>query len=307
MANEESIKIYDKELKKDLEMPFKDLLIEGTEITKNSIYMTEKYLSDKGFEFNFARDDYGIGGVELSYKNKIYFDKSRLEYRLKNKETREIIAKFLGENLYEIRANKIVYGTEKDTQSIDLSPRLHFIDTAYKELTGVDKYKYNIVNKQLQKFIYGYLTDDDTYLYSANGRRKRYSTNEEYNRDIKNGRKNFDDFKENFEIFISKMEYQIKLNKTKQEVLDSIIEDYSDKEFFSRVVIFIYVENREDITKLSDLEETIKFLSNEIKSFYENMANFMQDQERYKILKYNFRAVSFSGIFFPRRFIYKGL
>ena len=156
MANEESIKIYDKELKKDLEMPFKDLLIEGTEITKNSIYMTEKYLSDKGFEFNFARDDYGIGGVELSYKNKIYFDKSRLEYRLKNKETREIIAKFLGENLYEIRASKLLYGTEKDTQSIDLSSRLHFIDTAYKELTGVDKYKYNIVNKQLQKFIYGY-------------------------------------------------------------------------------------------------------------------------------------------------------
>ena len=112
-----------------------------------------------------------------------------------------------------------MYGTEKDTQSIDLSSRLHFIDTAYKELTGVDKYKYNIVNKQLQKFIYGYLTDDDTYLYSANGRRKRYSTNEEYNRDIKNGRKNFDDFKENFEIFISKMEYQIKLNKTKKEVL----------------------------------------------------------------------------------------
>ena len=176
---------------------------------------------------------------------------------MKNKETREIIAKFLGENLYEIRASKLLYGTEKDTQSIDLSSRLHFIDTAYKELTGVDKYKYNIVNKQLQKFIYGYLTDDDTYLYSANGRRKRYSTNEEYNRDIKNGRKNFDDFKENFEIFINKMEYQIKLNKTKQEVLDSIIEDYSDKEFFSRVVVFIYDENREDITKLSDSEETI--------------------------------------------------
>ena len=136
-------------------------------------------------------------------------------------------------------------------------------------------------------------------MYSASGRRKKYSTNEEYNRDIKNGRKIFDDFKENFEIFINKMEYQIKLNKTKQEVLDSIIEDYSDKEFFSRVVVFIYDENREDITKLSDSEETIKFLSNEIKSFYENMANFMQDQERYKILKYNFRAVSFSGIFFP--------
>ena len=150
-----------------------------------------------------------------------------------------------------------MYGTKKDTQSIDLSPRLHFIDTAYKELTGVDKYKYNIVNKQLQKFIYGYLTDDDTYLHSASGRRKKYSTNDEYNRDIKNGRTIFDDFKENFEIFINKMEYQIKLNKTKQEVLDSIIEDYSDKEFFSRVVVFIYDENREDITKLSDSEETI--------------------------------------------------
>ncbi|MGJ0360143.1 hypothetical protein [Aliarcobacter cryaerophilus] len=70
MANEGNIKIYDKELKKDLEMPFKDLLMEGTEIPKNSIYMTEKYLSDKGFDFNFAKDDYGIGGVELSCKNR---------------------------------------------------------------------------------------------------------------------------------------------------------------------------------------------------------------------------------------------
>ncbi|MGJ0336091.1 hypothetical protein [Aliarcobacter cryaerophilus] len=113
MENNESIKIYDKELKKDLEMPFKDLLIEGTETPKNSIYMTEQYLRDKGFEFNFARDDYGIGGIELSYKNKIYFDKTRLEYRLKNKETREIITKFLGENLYEIRASKILYGTDQ--------------------------------------------------------------------------------------------------------------------------------------------------------------------------------------------------
>lgn len=221
--------------------------------------MTEKYLRDKGFEFNFARDDYGIGGIELSYKNNIYFDKTRLEYRLKNKETSEIVAKFLGENLYEIRASKIFVWTKDGTQSIDLSPRLHFINTAYKELTGVDKYKYNIVNKQLQKFIYGYLTDDDTYLYSSSGRRKNTQQTIAYNRDIKNGRKNFDDFKENFEIFINKMEYQVKLNKTKQEVLDSIIEDYSDKEFFNREVLFIYDEKREDITKLSDSEETIKF------------------------------------------------
>ena len=79
---------------------------------------------------------------------------------MKNKETREIIAKFLGENLYEIRASKLLYGTEKDTQSIDLSSRLHFIDTAYKELTGVDKYKYNIVNKN---FIFKQLLSIDNY------------------------------------------------------------------------------------------------------------------------------------------------
>lgn len=63
----------------------------------------------------------------------------KLEYYIKDKDSGEIKEIFLCSDLYKIKSNKIIYCDGKNPSKLDMTPRLNFINTAYKELTGLDK------------------------------------------------------------------------------------------------------------------------------------------------------------------------
>lgn len=279
-----NVNLYDKEQYEYLNENFKDLITKEHGFFINSPYSTaEVFLENRGLKINFAEGN-GKGGHELGYKNKIFTDNSLLEYQLEDKKTKEIKGRFIAKDLFKIMSNKIVYCNTSSSARLDMSPRLNFINTAYLELTGLDKYKFNIITNKLQKFIYGYLTNETNYVKSETKGRVKRTYNKEYDSNRIKGKELFENFKEDLEIFINKLEYGIKLNKSKEEILNEVynsLSSNSQKTIFNKLAYSIY----QTIDVESSVEDISSYMVSEMKNFYENINDYFYRIEKNMSLK----------------------
>lgn len=277
------INVFDKDLHKYLHEEFKDLIDSNGVFLSTPYNTTEVYLDKRGLQIDFV-EGHGKGGHELAYKNKVFNDNSKLEYEIKDKKTKEIRGNFLCSDLFKIRSNKIVYCDGEKLSKLDMSPRLNFIDTAYKELTGLNKYKFNIVSNKLQKFIYGYLTNETNYVRSEIKGKTKRTYNDEYNSAQKKGKELLEGFKEELEIFINKIEYSFKLDKTKKDILNEMFKidldtPLSQKTIFQKLIMLIS-DKVDTEQKIEDLA-TNTIIS--IENFYENINTFARKKEKNEV------------------------
>lgn len=288
--------IYDKEQYEYLQEEFKDLISEEHGIFINSSRLTlETYLEDRGLKVKLL-EGYGNGGHELGYKNKIFADNSLLEYQMEERNTKEIKGKFLAKDIYKIKSNKLYYADSSTGARLDMSPRLNFINTAYLELTGLDKYKFNIINNKLQKFIYGYLTNEISYVKSESKGRIRRTLNSEYSKTRMEGKELFEHFKEELEIFTNKLEYGIKLNKSKEELLNEIYTGLTNRfsqktmTMFDKLTISIF----NNVNKEDTIENISSYIVSEMKKFYENIDKFFYLNEKNTSLINSIKIANYS-------------
>jgi len=282
--SEENITVVDKELYENLSEEFSGLINDKGEFLFSPYVTTEIHLDNKKLKIDLT-EGYGKGGHELGYRNKIFNDNSKLEYCIKDKETKEIKEKFLCSNLYKIKSNKILYGDGEKISKLDMSPRLNFIDTAYKELTGLDKYKFNIVNNKLQKFIYGYLTNETNYVRSEVKGKIKKTYNEEYSSTQMKGRELLEKFNEEFEIFINKTEYSFKINNSKEDIYNEIFKldldtSVKQKSIFQKLLLLI----SNNIDSKKDIEDVAMETISKIKEFYENINNYFHKKEEHQTI-----------------------
>lgn len=215
----------------------------GDIVNFNDDKLTVKYLTmqntllkdKKRMSFNL-----GYGVQELQIKSKLFEDKKNIEVEIENQEgvpEKTILLK----GTLSIR-KKGIYCTESPDSptEIDVSPRISFINEAFLNLTGIDKYSYLLLTNINEKFTYGYLNDSTKYISSETKRRRMIANNSEYTSEVKKGREVFEKMNEEISILKGMYQYSFDTNETKESLLKKI-EDFKEenKKYLASVNYFI--------------------------------------------------------------------
>lgn len=285
------LSVYDKKLVGEV---FDVFGTDGTYIDEEGVFTRSTYSTHSSLERNtnyrldLADKENGNGSHVLATRNRMFGSLGLLEYEVIDKDTKETKAKFLGDNIFKVTTSKVMYGsdTAKGPVKIDLSPRGIFTDRAFEGLTNLNKYKFQIMTNNLEKFTYGYLTRETNYIASQTKTRITSSHNKEYSSSVHKGREEFDGLKEDIEVFRSQIEYLLQVKQKEEltkEDFAAIMSSDRKSDVFQNLMGDI-VSRRVSNNESYSLEE-INNMLNETNSFFENLNSFLEKKMQFEVTK----------------------
>ncbi|KAB7891461.1 hypothetical protein [Poseidonibacter ostreae] len=173
---------------------------------------------ERGYTFEI---EHSYGVQELQIKNKLFQTKNDAPITVikDGVKTDSILMK----NCFKI-LKKGIYSINSDSTptEIDISPRLHFTNKAFENITKLDKYSYMYLTLKAEKFTYGFLKDKTTYISAKSARSTWTSRNSEYTIKAQQGKHELDDLNIEINTLKNIYQYSIDTNESKENLIQKL-------------------------------------------------------------------------------------